>query len=386
LRPLAALLRCMAAALALIAVLALGACGSSDPPKKADPRGVAGPSEVSLEPVSTRTANPFTPPVGKDRKKIKPPKAAVSAGPATYTGNLPGLYGGTRNASTCDSGRLVSYLEATPSKAAAWAGAIGIRTTEIRGFVSRLTAVVLRTDTRVTNHGFVGGVANPIPALLQAGTAVLVDRYGMPRVKCYCGNPLTEAVQLTQPTYVGRPWDGFEPGNITIINSSTTIIQNFRLYDPATDSIFRRPIGTDGTDDGPYLNQQTAPPTVTTPAQPPPPPPPPPDAPQPPPPPPPPPPPTVPSENPAASFSPVAGHRGDQYTLSASGFAPNTTLSVELTRPDGVLEHYSINTDSSGSGSFSFEPTGSATPLGTYTAVVRNPATGAATQASTSVS
>jgi hypothetical protein len=369
----------MAAALALVAALALGACGSSSSPKKEATRGVAGPSEVSLEPVSTRTANPFTPPVGKDRKRIKPPKAAVGAGPATYSGNLPGLYGGTRNASTCDAGRLVSYLEANPSKAAAWAGALAIRPSEIRSFVFKLTAVVLRTDTRVTNHGFVGGVANPIPALLQAGTAVLVDRYGMPKVKCYCGNPLTEALQLTQPTYVGTPWDGFEPGHITIINSSTTIIQNFRLYDPASDSIFRRPAATDGTDDGPYLNQQTAP-TVTTPAQPPPPPP---EAPLPPPPPPP---PTAPSENPSASFSPVSGHRGDQYTLSASGFAPNTTLSVELTRPDGVLEHYSINTDSSGSGSFGFQPTGSATPLGTYTAVVRNPATGAQTQASTSVS
>jgi len=100
----------------------------------------------------------------------------------------------------------------------------------------------------------------------------------------------------------------------------------------------------------------------------------------------PPPPPTAPSESPSASFSPLAGHPGDQYTLSASGFAPNTTLSVQLTRPDGVLEHYSINTDSSGSGTYSFEPTGSATPLGTYTAVVSNPATGAQTQASTSVS
>ena len=284
----------------LVAVLALAACGSSSSPKRIADRGVAGPSEVSLEPVSSRTANPFTPPVGKDRKKIKPPKAAASAGPATYTGNLPGLYGGTRNTSTCDSARLVDYLEATPAKAAAWAGALAIRPTEIRNYVSRLTAVVLRTDTRVTNHGFVGGVANPIPALLQAGTAVLVDRYGLPRVKCYCGNPLTEAVQLTQPRYVGTPWDGFEPGQITIINSSTTIIQNFRIYDPLSDSIFRRPAGTDGADDGPFLDRQP-PPTVTTP------PPPPPDA----PPPPPPPPPTAPSENPSASFSPLSGHRGD---------------------------------------------------------------------------
>ena len=30
--------------------------------------------------------------------------------------------------------------------------------------------------------------------MLQSGTAVLVDRYGTPRVKCNCGNPLTKPV------------------------------------------------------------------------------------------------------------------------------------------------------------------------------------------------
>ena len=60
------------------------------------------------------------------------------------------------------------------------------------------------------------------------------------------------------------------------------------------------------------------------------------------------------SESPSASFSPSAGTVNDTYTLSASGFAPNTTLQVTLTRPDGVTEHYSITTGDAGTGSYTW--------------------------------
>jgi hypothetical protein len=46
-----------------------------------------------------------------------------------------------------------------------------------------------------------------------------------------------------------------------------------------------------------------------------------------------------------------------------------------------VLEHYSISTGSDGSGSYQFRQAGSS-PLGTYTAVVKNPNTGAQATAS----
>jgi hypothetical protein len=301
----------------------------------------------------------------------------ANASSTNFQGNLPGLYGGTRNYATCNTVQLVTYLQSNPSKAAAWSHVLSINQTEIKTYVSGLTPVILRTDTRVTNHGFVGGVANPIPSLLQAGTAVLVDHYGVPVVKCYCGNPLTAPIPLSSPTYTGIPWSTFQPGHITIINQSTTIINIFKLYDPQTGTTFTRPAGTDGTSDGPYLSGSGTT-TTTTEAQPP---------------------PTqeapqapaqttpqAPSENPSASFSPSAGHVGDSYTLSVSGFAPNTTLPVTLTRPDGVTEHYSIDTGGDGSGSYTFPQTGSNTPLGTYTAVVQNPSTGAQAQASTSVS
>ena len=40
-------------------------------------------------------------------------------------------------------------------------------------------------------------------SLGQAGTAVLVDNHGIPRVKCGCGNPLTEPTNQPITTTTG---------------------------------------------------------------------------------------------------------------------------------------------------------------------------------------
>ena len=91
-----------------------------------------------------------------------------------------------------------------------------------------------------------------------------------------------------------------------------------------------------------------------------------------------------PTTNPAASFSPSSGTAADTYTLSASGFRPNVTLSVRLTRPDGASESYSIRTNGSGSGSYTFPRVADAI-TGTYTAVVSDPGSGDRATASATV-
>src|SRR5205085_2392504 len=156
------------------------------------------------------------------KKGLKPPAAArsTSGGPARYVASLPGLYGGTRNYSSCDARKLVGFLKQNPSKAAAWASTLGISTGAIPHYMSELTPVLLRTDTRVTNHGYVNGVADPIQSVLEAGTAVFVNRYGEPVVKCYCGNPLTPPVLYREPVYIGPRWTGFSTTHITIIQQS----------------------------------------------------------------------------------------------------------------------------------------------------------------------
>jgi hypothetical protein len=68
-------------------------------------------------------------------------------------------------------------------------------------------------------------------------------------------------------------------------------------------------------------------------------------------------------------FSPPFGGPDDIYTLEAGDFDPNTTLTITLTRPDGVTERYTLRTDEFGNGSYTF-PSGNNPVRGTYRAVV----------------
>jgi hypothetical protein len=144
----------------------------------------------------------------------------------------------------------LTFLQANPDKAAAWAGVLGIGVGSIPGYVAELTPVILRSDTYVTNHGFAGGRASTLTSVLQAGTAVMVDKFGTPRVKCY-GNPLTPAIVPAAPRFVGTTWPLFTQTRITIITSTTTAINTYTLVDPVTTEVFERPIGSSGSVDRP---------------------------------------------------------------------------------------------------------------------------------------
>ena len=82
-------------------------------------------------------------------------------------------------------------------------------------------------------------------SVLQSGTAVLVNEYGMPTVKCYCGNPLTAPAPATQVTYRGTTWPGWNPQSITIIEQNVTVINDFTVVNVYTNEPFgRRPVPT----------------------------------------------------------------------------------------------------------------------------------------------
>ncbi|MCB1017655.1 MAG: hypothetical protein KDB10_21390, partial [Acidimicrobiales bacterium] len=105
--------------------------------------------------------------------------------------------------------------------------------------------------TRVTNHGFRDGRATTIQTVLQAGTAVLVDRQGVPRARCACGNPLTPPTAVSsRPTFRGPRWTGFDSARLTVIQVSVTV-DIFVIVDLDTGDPFTRPPGTDGDDDQP---------------------------------------------------------------------------------------------------------------------------------------
>jgi hypothetical protein len=167
------------------------------------------------------------------------------------TGTAPGLYGGSGDTRTCDPAKLVRFLRANPAKARAWSNALGISPNQIAGYVAGLTPVVLTQDTLVTNHGYRHGTANAFNAVLQAGTAVMVDRTGTPRVKCNCGNPLTspEVFALSDAHTTGQAWTGYAPMSVTIVHPANNTT-DLTLVDIETGKTYQQPSGTAGNDNG----------------------------------------------------------------------------------------------------------------------------------------
>jgi len=163
-----------------------------------------------------------------------------------------GLYGGT-GAEVCDSDEMATFLEAHPARAMAWAGAQGIQREDIRSFLVSLTPVVLRADTAVTNHWHRDGRANAYQAVLQAGTAVLVDDRGVPRVRCSCGNPLGDPAPRNRARYEGQPWPELESRPVTVVRPAPTVVEDFVIVQQTADVTVavQRPQGSRGDEDGP---------------------------------------------------------------------------------------------------------------------------------------
>ncbi len=192
--------------------------------------------------------------------KSQTPIGAAGGGVSTIPGDVPALYGGSRNERVCDRQKLITFLQQNPDKAAAWAGVLGIDTADIATYIGTLTPMQLRADTRVTNHGFVNGHATSLQSVLQAGTAVLADDHGRPRVKCGCGNPLLDPIATpVTPVYTGDDWPDFDPRNVSAVTSAEVRVARFVVYDLRTGETFYRPRGTDGDED-----QLTTPPAATT--------------------------------------------------------------------------------------------------------------------------
>ncbi|MET9881803.1 DUF6777 domain-containing protein [Streptomyces sp. NPDC006430] len=195
--------------------------------------------EVFLQPAAATGPAPFTESTAtKEATPVPPapPSSTQSAAPTAATrsvsGSAPGLYGGTKDVASCDVEKQVRALSAEPAKNEAFAGALGIRSAAVPGYLRSLTPVRLMVDTRVTNHGYNDGKATPYQAVLQAGTAVLVDGRGVPRVRCACGNPLGAPVALTaEPKRHGQPWPSYQPSKVVVIAPSPTVIEKFVIYD-----------------------------------------------------------------------------------------------------------------------------------------------------------
>ncbi|WP_344000275.1 DUF6777 domain-containing protein [Streptomyces thermocarboxydovorans] len=218
--------------------------------------GGGGGGEVFLQAADSPGRDPFTESTAEDSA---PPTATPSAPTASATpggvrvveGGRPGLYGGTRNNAACDVEQQIKYLQDVPAKNEAFASVLDLEPSRVPDHLRSLTPLQLRMDTRVTNHGYRDGAAIPYQAVLQAGTAVLVDDRGVPRVRCACGNPLTEPVEQSDPRYTGDRWPGYDPAKVVVVEPAPEPVEKFVVYDPEKDSWFERERGDKGKADKP---------------------------------------------------------------------------------------------------------------------------------------
>jgi hypothetical protein len=249
-----------------VTVTSLGAPSSSS---LVDTTLAGVPGEIFLEPRDGVGPTPFTPSVDQTPQELnqaasgrrlaptapfpsdttEPPSVPGAIQP--ISGNQPGLYGGTRDRTSCDKEQLVSFLMENADKASAWAAVQQIQPGDIASYVAGLTPVLLRTDTRVTNYGFEDGKAPARQVVLEAGTAVLVDEFGVPRARCFCGNPLREPEPEPTPTYTGDTWEGFDPAAVTVVSPSPEPIDELVVVDIETAEPFTRPTGSEGASDAP---------------------------------------------------------------------------------------------------------------------------------------
>lgn len=117
----------------------------------------------------------------------------------------PTPFGGSGSNRVCKPELMITYLEAHPDRLRVWAGVLHIQPSQVRTFIHGLAPVILKRDTRVTNHGFVNGQASSFQSILPAGTAVLVTKKGEIVARCRCGNPLTSPVVVTNAKCTGCP-------------------------------------------------------------------------------------------------------------------------------------------------------------------------------------
>jgi hypothetical protein len=157
--------------------------------------------------------------------------------------------------------KQITVLEADPSKNQAFASVLDLEPSGVPAYLRSLTPVQLRLDTRVTNHGYRDGAATPYQAVLQAGTAVLVDGRGVPRVRCACGNPLSPPVAVKgTPKRTGQPWPSYRASNVVVVTPAPQIVNVFVMVDMREGEWFERERGDEGRDD-----KKTEPPRVPMP-------------------------------------------------------------------------------------------------------------------------
>lgn len=190
--------------------------------------GASQANELVLTAANIAGAEPFTAPMITGRPAVSDVAAQAiqtagsqlptspDRGVRLVSGARPGLYGAPAQGSVCDAAALANYLVVRRATASVWASALGTEIQQIPAYLNTLTPVVLTVDTWVTSSS---RQAVPYQAVLQAGSAVLVDPAGVPRVHCMSGNPLQPPadVNFEKLRACGEAWPGYEPQSVVAV-------------------------------------------------------------------------------------------------------------------------------------------------------------------------
>ncbi|MEU2248418.1 DUF6777 domain-containing protein [Streptomyces sp. NPDC019224] len=221
--------------------------------------GTAGAGDVLLQPAADPGTAPFTastaggPVVLPDATRsgaARSPSAPGGGRGLTRTGSTPGLYAGTRAVPSCDVEAQIRMLAVDPAREEAFARTVSVARDRLAGFLRGLTPVQLRADTLVTGHGFRAGAVTAYQAVLQAGTAVMVDGRGLPRVRCVCGNPLDPPAGAGGAALgAGERWAGFDPARTVVVEPAARPVAELVIVDVVHHSWIVRPVGDEGAGD-----------------------------------------------------------------------------------------------------------------------------------------
>jgi hypothetical protein len=239
-------LSALLAALVVVAIVVVGGHGGTEQ---------ASAQTVRFEKPTDPGANPFTKPADvRGKTKIKPAQPQkVGQGP----------FGGTGSDRVCDRELLIRSLKAQPDRLREWARVAGVRPTyrAVARYIRKLKPVTLIRDTRVTNHSFVNGRAVPFQSILQAGTAVLVDKSGRPVARCRCGNPLLEPVYYPSARCIDCPASYQPPPPC---EPYVECWQRYPNPPPIRITVVQQPAPQATPAPAPVAPQQTAPPPTQT--------------------------------------------------------------------------------------------------------------------------
>jgi hypothetical protein len=191
-------------------------------------------SDVSLAnvPDSAGIAQPTTGPVSE---ALEPANAIVvsAADPGAYGTSVSGCNRTAFGEGLGDERAALWLSAVNDDPSLVWEGG-PVAPGDISKYFAQLSTVALSSDTLVTYHTLDGDSLSAVPAVLQKGTVVLIDRAGQIRMRCVSGNPVTAAPTGILPVYQGEAWPDFDPAIVVAIEPAEELLSSLQVRFPAT--------------------------------------------------------------------------------------------------------------------------------------------------------